>query len=158
MGLVIMYETEQDARNAAIGLLARREHSRKELYTKLSGRCEQINLDTVLDDLERNGYLSDQRFTESFIRMRTAQGHGEVRIRFDLRQKGVAAEMISSVLDESGIDWYEQAADVYSRKFRTAVGEKDYKERSKRMRYLAQRGFNMDQINYAISHSESDQD
>ena len=148
-----MYETEQEAKNAAIGLLARREHSRKELATKLAKRCEQIDIDGILDELEKQGYLSDQRFTESFIRMRCSQGHGEIRIRFDLKQKGVSSDLISAMLEQCEIDWFEQASDLYQRKYRIPLDGKDYKERGKRIRYMSQRGFTMDQISYSIEQA-----
>ncbi|GGK66442.1 regulatory protein RecX [Amphritea balenae] len=148
-----MYESEQEAKNAAIGLLARREHSRKELMTKLQPRCQGFALEPVLDLLEDAGYLSDLRFSQSFIRMRVSQGHGEIRIRFDLRQKGISSEMINTSLEEAEIDWFEQALELYCRKYRTAITPQDFKERSKRMRFMAQRGFSMEQINYSIEQS-----
>ena len=150
-----MFETEQEAKNAAIGLLARREHSRKELATKLAKRCEQLDINEILDELEKLGYLSDQRFTESFIRMRCSQGHGEIRIRFDLKQKGISSDLISAMLERCDIDWFEQASELYQRKYRTLLDGKDYKERGKRMRYMSQRGFTMDQINYSIEQADS---
>jgi len=146
-----VFETEQEAKNSAIQLLSRREHSRKELNDKLGGRSQNVDLEKVLDDLESNGYLSDHRFTESFIRMRISQGHGLIRIQFDLRRKGVGSELIAQILEEMDIDWYQQAVELYRRKYRTAIEEKDYKERSKRLRYMSQRGFSSEQCQYAMS-------
>lgn len=145
-----MFETGNEAKNAAIYLLARREHSRKELETKLAARSELIDLDLVLDDLIDCGYQSDQRFTESFIRMRASQGQGIIKIRFELQRKGVDAELIARSFETAEIDWFEIAADKYCRKYQAALEVGDYKERAKRMRFMAQRGFSAEQINYAI--------
>ncbi|WP_417223701.1 regulatory protein RecX [Amphritea sp.] len=145
-----VFETSADAKNAAIGLLARREHSRKELWDKLSARCESVDLDAVLDELMAKGYQSDQRFTESFIRMRVGQGQGLIKIRFELQRKGVDSELISSSFEAADIDWFELAADMYQRKYRTVLDVTDFKERAKRMRYMSQRGFTAGQINFAI--------
>ncbi|SEQ94978.1 regulatory protein [Amphritea atlantica] len=145
-----MYQTQSEAKNAAIGLLARREHSRKELRDKLAGRCEEVDLEAVLDDLARNGYQSDQRFTESFIRMRAGQGQGWVKIRFELQRKGIDNELVAAVSEAAEIDWFALAQEMYQRKYRTGLDRSDYKERAKRMRFMAQRGFTSEQISYAI--------
>ncbi|MBN0986982.1 regulatory protein RecX [Amphritea pacifica] len=145
-----MYQTQSEVKNAAIGLLARREHSRKELRDKLASRCEAVDLEAVLDDLAGNGYQSDQRFTESFIRMRAGQGQGWVKIRFELQRKGIDNELVAAVSEATEIDWFALAQEMYQRKYRTELDRSDYKERAKRMRFMAQRGFTSEQINYAI--------
>ena len=145
-----MYQTQAEAKNAAIGLLARREHSRKELLDKLASRCDGIDIEAVLDDLALNGYQSDQRFTESFIRMRIGQGQGLIKIRFELQRKGIDSELIAAAFEMADPDWFTLAVDMYQRKYRAELDPSDYKERGKRMRFMAQRGFTSEQINYAI--------
>ncbi|WP_428036181.1 regulatory protein RecX [Amphritea sp.] len=146
-----MYETQSEVKNAAIGLLARREHSRKELLEKLGRRCAGVDLDEVLDELACNGYQSDQRFTESFIRMRVGQGQGLIKIRFELQRKGIDSDLVAASFEAANIDWFELALDMYRRKYRVALDESDFKERGKRMRFMAQRGFSPEQINYVIA-------
>ena len=146
-----MFESESAAKNAAIYLLARREHSRKELKEKLIARSELINLDLVLDELIERGYQSDQRFTESFIRMRSSQGQGMIKIRFELQRKGVDSELVAWAFEAADIDWFELAVDRYKRKYKAALAVDDYKERAKRMRFMSQRGFTSEQINHAIT-------
>lgn len=145
--------SEKELWNKAIQYLSRREYSRMELFAKL-GKQSPEAVDSVLDSLEKEGYLSDRRFTESFIRMRAAQGHGLNRVRFDLKKKGVDTGLISEVLDELEMDWYELATEVYRRKYSQPLDQSDYKERSKRMRFMSQRGFSMDEIQYSLENSE----
>ena len=145
--------SEKELWNKAIQYLSRREYSRMELFAKL-GKQSPETVDSVLDSLEKEGYLSDRRFTESFIRMRAAQGHGLNRVRFDLKKKGVDTGLISEVLDELEMDWYELATEVYRRKYSQPLDQSDYKERSKRMRFMSQRGFSMDEIQYSLENSE----
>lgn len=145
--------SEKELWNKSIQYLSRREYSRKELFVKL-GKQSPEAVDSVLDTLEKDGYLSDRRFTESFIRLRVAQGHGLNRVRFDLKKKGVEASLISEVLEELEIDWYELATEVYRRKYSQPLHKTDYKERSKRMRFMSQRGFSMDEIRYSLENSE----
>lgn len=143
--------TESELWQRAIGLLARREYSARELADKLSVLSESESVAAVLARLISEGYQSDQRFTDSFIRMRIGQGHGENRIRFDLQRKGIPAELIAQCLEAQDSDWFELALEQYRRKYRGTAAGGDYKERARRMRFMSQRGFSMDQINYAES-------
>jgi len=118
--------------------------------------AEGLSIESVLGSLEEEGYLSDQRFTESFIRMRIGQGHGLIRIRFDLQRKGIANDLMQAVFEDMDIDWYELAVEQYRRKYSQPVPAGDYKERSKRMRFLSQRGFSMDEIQHAVASDHED--
>lgn len=149
-----MLETESDIKNAALGLLARREHSVKELMTKLAGRCaDEDMLDNVIFSLQESGYVSDQRFVESFLRQRVNQGYGPKKIQFDMRDKGISADMLDLAMQEQEIDWFALALDVYRRKFRSEESF-DAKGYAKRMRYMMQRGFDAEQTRYAIDAKE----
>lgn len=143
--------TAKELYNRAIGLLARREYSAKELADKLAAVGEQESVAEVLAQLISQGYQSDRRFSDSFIRMRAGQGHGENRIRFDLKRKGIASDLITLCLEEQAVDWFELALEQYRRKYRGTTAAGDYKERAKRIRFMSQRGFTMEQISYAES-------
>lgn len=148
---------DKDAWNKAIQLLSRREYSCKELSQKLARSSEGADIDSVLNRLEEEGYLSDRRFCESFVRMRVGQGHGLIRIRFDLKQKGITSELLNRCLDDLDIDWFAEAEELYRRKYREPLVDKDFKERSKRMRFMSQRGFSMDEIQFAIEQVANDE-
>ena len=147
-------ESDAEIKNAALGLLARREHSMAELITKLKTRCEdEHQLENVLFALQEDGYISDQRFTESFLRQRIYQGFGPMKIRFDMKQKGISSEMLEIAILEQEVDWFEMAKEVYQRKFQPQDGF-DPKGYAKRMRYMMQRGFDTEQARYAIDAKE----
>ncbi len=148
--------TEKDLWNKAIQLLSRREYSRGELTQQLGRMAEGLSIESVLGSLEEEGYLSDQRFTESFIRMRIGQGHGLIRIRFDLQRKGIANDLMQTVFEDMDIDWYELAVEQYRRKYSQPFSAGDYKEHSKRMRFLSQRGFSMGEIQHAVASDHED--
>ncbi len=149
-----MLESESDIKNAALGLLARREHSMKELVTKLKSRCcDEDLLENILFGLQENGYINDQRFVESFLRQRVNQGFGPKKIHFDMRGKGITAEMLDFAMQEQEIDWFELALETYRRKFRYEDNY-DAKGYAKRIRYMMQRGFDSEQTRYAIDAKE----
>ena len=128
-------------RATAMNLLARREHSTQELRDKLLTRgFEDDEIVPALQTLSREGLLSDERFTESFIHSRMERGSGPVKIRAELRQRGVADEIITNWLDERDQVWLERAESVRCKKFGSALPV-DYKEKARQARFLQYRGF-----------------
>ncbi|MDG1819974.1 MAG: regulatory protein RecX [Porticoccaceae bacterium] len=171
--------TPAKIRIAAMDLLTGREYSRAELATKLNKRFDSHDsIDQVLVQIAEEGLQSDKRFAEAFIRSRIYRGHGLSRIRQDIRQKGVADELVAVALEEADIDWYALAKDVAERKFglgksedygledkndysleqSKARREKAQKEKARQMRFMQYRGFSYDQIKYALDSSADSDD
>lgn len=141
---------------AAYRLLARREHARAELHRKLCDRGHPVaQVDTVVEDLVRQDLLSDERFAESYTRVRTERGFGPARIAAELRQRGIDEELIARHVDFSDSVWRE----VMQRELHKRFGGEpaaEVRERNRRIRFLQQRGFTMEQI-YRVLHADSDE-
>ncbi len=137
--------------NSAIYSLAMREHSRKELFDKLKRKdfSEGVDLDALLDELEENNYLNEERFVESFIRSRIARGQGELKIINDLRQRGIGASLINSAMQEANIDWFVLALGQREKKFGKNKPA-EFKEKAKQMRFLSSRGFSAEIIRAVV--------
>ena len=149
-------ETESDARSYLFDLLARRDYPRAHLAQKLTQReCPPEVAAKVLDQFEADGYLSDQRFVESQVRQRFEQGQGRRKIEFELRQKGVSNQLIEEALGATDIEPKQVALDYYRRRYGETVAQ-DQKERAKRMRHMAGRGFGFDEINHAMRYQLED--
>lgn len=130
-----------DIRRAAMDHLARREHGFNELVIKLLKRFDDKELiEAEVQRLTDRGLQSDERFIESFIRSKVNRGYGPSRIKQDLSQKKLARELVSLIFEQLDTDWYEVAQDVYERKYKGCESD-DVKEKAKRIRYLAYRGF-----------------
>ena len=85
---------EAALRARALRLLARREHSRAELRRKLAPHVEEgVDLEALLDDFTKRGWLSEERFVEQTVRAK-ARKFGPLKIAHHLREKGI---------DEAGI-------------------------------------------------------
>ena len=124
--------------------LARREYSRAELHARLLPHASETDdVDAVLDDLVRRGWLSDARALEQTVRSKRER-FGTQRIAHELRQKGISDELIGTVLPELKQGELEAARDVWQRKF--ASPPQDAKEKAKQMRFLQSRGFSMEVI------------
>ena len=132
--------------------LARREYSRAELRGKLLPhvqadedfeRVSPANLDALLDDLAARGWLSDERATSQLVHAKRSR-FGTQRITHELRQKGIAEELISAALPALKESELEAVREVWQRKFGTLP--QDAKEKGKQMRFLQSRGFALDVV------------
>lgn len=142
----------QALRARAIAALARREHSRHELLRRLGPLAESAEqLHQILDHLEQEGLLSDQRFADSMARVRGAR-YGAARIRFDLRAKGVQEEIIHTKLKELLNSELERAKQVWQRRFGLPADTAE--ERARQHRFLMQRGFSSEVISQLMRSIE----
>lgn len=129
-------------------LLARREHSLRELNGKLAQRFGTAALTgamirTELERLCDDGLQSDVRFAEVYVRSRAQRLYGPVRIRAELRERGISDTVIAASLQVSDIDWQANLRQLIHTRF----GHKpaaDFKEKAKRLRFLQQRGFSLE--------------
>ena len=136
--------------DTALGLLARREHSLRELRSKLTLRGhEAATIEAVLDELAARDLVSDERFAEAFLRSRLERGQGPLKIRAQLRERGVGAPLIDSVLSEAEIDWDRRAAAARSRRFGNAPPG-DREDMARQARFLRGRGFSEGQVARAV--------
>ena len=148
-------DDESRIRSVALALQAYREHGARELESKLARKgYDALTTAQVIDELRESGLVSDQRFAEAFVRGHAARGHGPIRIRYELRELGVVADVVESALKSEEFDWQDLAVRVRGRKF-GAVTPPSYVQRAKQMRFLQYRGFSTDQIRAAFAaHSQ----
>lgn len=99
----------------------------------------------MLAALQAEGLQSDARFTEAYVRHRSERGYGPLRIRQELRERGIAAELIDLHLYDPGAEWELRLAELRRRKF-GASRPADYREQARQSRFLFQRGFSTEQI------------
>lgn len=143
--------TPGEIRARAMGLLARREYSRRELQRKLRQKgYADAALAEVLDGLVAERLLSDERFAESYARSRLQRGYGPLRIRAELQERGIDETGIEIALEGLEADWQEQARAAREKRFGPEPPPGELKERARQTRFLQQRGFSHDQIRSAL--------
>ncbi|WP_054113809.1 regulatory protein RecX [Marinagarivorans algicola] len=151
-----------------IELLARREHGRSELQTKLQQKLTahkrlkgemagpvNVAMTQVLDKLECYDYLNDERFVQAYVNSRINKGYGINRIQQELKQKGLADQLIDrhlSARDDGPLEdsmiyrtWYK--------KFRILA--KEPKDRAKQQRFLLYRGFSHHEVSRLFDYLKS---
>jgi regulatory protein len=143
------------AYDKALGLLARREHSRRELKTKLRRSGYEGDEDTAaIYRLGEQHYQDDDRFAEILVRSRASQGYGPQRIRAELKTHAVPDERIRQLLDGAEVDWEASALDQLRRRY-GGKGAADHAERARRAQFLLRRGFAAATVRRA-THAEVD--
>ncbi len=132
---------EPSAYQRALGLLVRREHSRKELSRKLKAKgVEREDADSALDKLNKQDFQNDARFAETLARSRVSAGYGPNRIRAELGTHALSREDIDAAMEAIETDWLVTALDIISRKY----GNKDLSDQAIRRKatdFLLRRGF-----------------
>jgi regulatory protein len=132
---------QRDAFGSGIDLLSRREHSERELKTKLARRGHgEEEARAALDRLKDNSYQSDERFAASLARSRANHGYGPHRISAELKSHGLARPAIRAAIEAADFDWTAAAAAQLQRRFGRKPAA-DSTERARRAQFLLRRGF-----------------
>ncbi|MCE9664198.1 recombination regulator RecX [Halomonas sp. M5N1S17] len=133
-------------------LLARREYSRAELAERLAAKGhDSAAIGGCLDALAEQGLQSDSRFAESFLRSRVARGQGPLKIRGELSRRGIDRATLEAAFAEAETDWFALACESLVRRF-DGPGDSP-RERARRERFLASRGFDFEHLRHALSHA-----
>ena len=133
-------------RRIALDFLARREHSQQELRQKLNARNDDAEaVEAVLLQLGDERLQSDERFTESYVNHRFNAGIGPLKIRYELRQKGVDDLLVDSFLEPLADEWEQLMRQQRVRKFGEILPD-DYAARMKQARFLQNRGFSPESV------------
>lgn len=162
-------------RARALQALALREHSRSELRRKLCrprpgahGPSEDVpddrdavderrqahaaEVEALLDELQAQGLLSDERFIESRVHARASR-FGNRRIQQELQRHGVSLDDRTAA--ELRRSEEQRARSVWSRRFGASAA--DAAERARQMRFLAARGFSPDVIRRVVRGRDPDE-
>src|SRR4249920_2786074 len=101
-------QSEPSAYEKALGLLARREHSARELKSKLAlrGFDSEQNAE-ALERLQSKDFQNDARFGEMLVRSRIEGGYGPRWIVAELRTHGIAEEEAGTLIAAAEPDWPE---------------------------------------------------
>ncbi len=144
--------TDPSLRARALKALGRREHSRQELQAKLLPFAEVPDeLDALLDELEKRGWLSEARFVEQLTTTRRRK-FGAARIVHELREKGVSDDAISAAQAQLKAGEVEAARTVWKKKFGKLP--RSLQERGKQARFLAGRGFSAEVVHKVLKGSD----
>ena len=142
-----------ETRAIAYRYLGRREYGCRELSQKLQRRgVDTATAQSVTADLAAEGLVSDSRFTGVFVRSRISRLVGPLKIRAQLRQKGIDDALIEEALAGHAGTWEESA---YSWVEKRAMGNLDRKEKARIYRSGMNRGFTHEHMMRALDRYPS---
>ncbi len=136
--------------------LGKREYSYHELGQKLKNYAEETDdIPALLDDFKSRGWLSDKRFTDQLVHARQTK-FGSAKVAHELREKGVADELIAGALSDLKSNELGNAAEVWRKKFKMPPANRE--EWAKQARFLQSRGFGFDIIKKVLSTTKENDD
>lgn len=134
-------------------LCSKAEYCRADVYRKalkdLEGDAEAAG--KIVEQLVADKYVDDARYASAFAREKAGlQGWGPVKIRFQLRAKGVSDADIASALQDVEPEKAEaKLQKILEAKARTLQGDPQF--RLKLLKFGLGRGYNYDEVESAVS-------
>ena len=131
------------------------ERCRTEVVEKLKAWDKEGEADAsqIIERLEQEGFLDEQRYAQAFAndKMRF-QGWGKLKIRAALAQKRLSSRAIHEALDGLDEEIYRQTLLKLAEKKRRELRKEPDKQvlRQKLSRFLAGRGFSLDEIQSVV--------
>jgi regulatory protein len=137
-----------------LDLIARRPRSAQEIRTYLKGKkLADEDIEQIIIKLESRGYLNDPDFARRWVESRNQVKPTSKRILAqELKQKGLASEIIDDVTSEGQVD----DLGALKRVIETKQKQSRYQDKSKLMQYLARKGFNYSDIKKVLESDETD--
>ena len=133
----------------ALDALARRGYAAEELRRKLLEKgFDGALVEVLLEQLRGEKLLDDRRFAESFIGYHASRGQGPLRVRAELKRKGVESSLVEECLGAYP-DWLAHLQKAREKKF-GAKAPTNYADRQRQSRFLAYRGFTSAHIRAAL--------
>lgn len=133
-------------------LCSKAEYCRSDMYRKalkdLEGDADAAR--QVVDALEKDKYVDDARYAGAYAREKAAiQGWGPVKIRFQLRAKGISDAVVSAALEEvEPVKADEKLERLLQAKARTLEGDPQF--RLKLLKFSLSRGYEYDSVEAAL--------
>jgi regulatory protein len=144
-------------RQRALDYLGKREYSYAELGQKLKSYLEEDEsfeqITEILEDFKKRGWLSDARFTEQIVHARSHK-FGASKIANELREKGVASDLIETAIEQVKENELENATEIWRKKFKQAPSSRE--DWARQARFLQSRGFGFDVIKKVLNSKLED--
>lgn len=128
----------------ALKLLTRRDYSPAELARRLAPHtADPGELSALLEELQRLGSLSEQRFAEQLVR-KAATRYGTRRVIEQLQERGIDNELAARFQSELTASELQRARAIWAKRFGHEPA--DLREHGRQARFLERRGFDAEVI------------
>lgn len=135
----------------AMRYCARAEHCSSQLRRKLlEWGCPKDQAGSVLEKLNREGWVDDARFARLYIRSKSMQAWGRVKLRYMLNQLDIGQDLINQALKRELDEqlYTQQLHKALTAKRRELGDDPDWRDKLKR--HLYGRGYTIEEIYAAL--------
>lgn len=146
-----MNKKQQKLIHYCYDLLARRRYTIHEMVTKLEARnhkslepCTEEELKELLEALVKANLLNDRDYAHFYLDSQIRRKPvGPLKIKMQLRKKGIDEDIIVQALNTAQLDAFELAKQLQAKKIRQCSNDQlaDQKTKARLLRYLAGNGF-----------------
>lgn len=144
------------AYNYAVSLLSRRDHSEKELRTKLKAKGFSQGAEQAIEKLKLSGYVDDERFAALYVReLINLKAFGKKRIEQELYKKGISRDIIREALESTELP-EDRLTDIIRRKYMRYLN--DEKGVKKTVNSLLRLGYSYSEIRCALEEINDELD
>ncbi len=146
---LIDLSNEKLAKDKALRLISYRDHSKRELETKISRTSDRKAARKAVERMEELGLVNDEKFARRYAEELVNSKHLSVRgARYKLEEKGVDRELAEQILEELSPDPAEHIGILIETKYRNALT--DEKGRRRAVAALQRMGYAWDEISAVL--------
>ncbi len=143
--------------NKCYDLLSRRDHSVKELRTKLLRTVDDKNAERAIERMLELGYLDDRKYAEKLLEhLINNKNMSRSFIKQEMYKRGVPSEIISELLEDAEIDGVSSIKELVIKKYRNKLNAEGGRE--KVIASLMRKGFSFSDIKTAFEELEYEED
>ncbi|MDP3143330.1 MAG: regulatory protein RecX [Candidatus Omnitrophota bacterium] len=143
------------AKRIAYQLLKFRARSEREIRDRLKQKGFPLGIiQQTIDYLYKLKYLNDGEFALAWTNSRILKPLGLRRIAFELKQKGIAPEVIEETFNglKGKYQEYDTVMELAKNKFKKMKDIEEYKAKQRIFSFLTRRGFKLDTINEVMDN------
>ena len=152
---LIELSNEKRAKEKALWLISYRDHSKRELVTKIRKTSDEASAEKAVERMEELGLVDDEKFARRYADELINVKHFAVRaVRYKLAEKGIDRELIEQIIDELDPDPREHIAILLETKYRASLS--DEKGRRRTIAALQRMGYSWGDISAVLDEYTRD--
>lgn len=137
-------------------LLSRRDHSVKELKTKLLRTVDEKNADKAIEKMLEYGYLDDEKYSRNLVKyLAQSRNMSKNHIKQEMFKRGIPNEIINLVMEDYEFDNISSVVDLIMTKYRNKLNNEDGNK--KVIASLMRKGFSYSDIKNAFYRIENEE-
>ena len=137
-------------------LLSRRDHSDKELKTKLLRTGDENSADAAIEKMLDLGYLDDEKYAQTLVRyLLDNKNMSKNFVKQEMYKRGLSADIINNILENTEFDNSANCVELITTKYRNKLRAEGGKD--KVTAALMRKGFSYYDIKHAFEMIEDEE-